>query len=351
MRVRIAACAATCAAVAATSGVAASAATGPPPPKAHGGAIVSLFASGLKNPTSFAWGDGAMFAGDSGDSRKIPNGGVDIIANGIATTVPNSPIFVGGMAFHHGALYLSGGFLKGKVPVWQIQRWSHFTGTDFTKRKVIYTAPKGFQGFNGIAFAPNGRLLVGADAGLLDGNDHGPASTSPFVYDILSMSARGKHVRVFAKGIRQPWQMAFAPGWRAPFVSDLGQDGPKSVAKLGPPDFVLHVHRGDNYGFPKCNWLKPRACRGDAEPFKMFPPHSDIMGLAVMGHTLYMGSFLGPKLKGGALYKMSIHGGRVKPVVTGFPAATDALAAHRGDLYVGGSGRGPNSGVVYQVKP
>jgi glucose/arabinose dehydrogenase len=349
MRVRIAACAASCAAVAATTAVTAGAATAPPAPKAHGGATVSLFASGLKNPTSFAWGDGAMFAGDSGSSEQVPNGGVDIVARGSSTTVPNGPIFVGGMAFHHGALYLSGGFLKGKMPVWQIQKWSGFTGTDFTKRTVVYTAPKGFQGFNGIAFAPNGRLLVGVDTGLLNGNDHGPASTSPFLYDILSMTARGKDVKVFAKGIRQPWQMAFAPGSRSPFVSDLGQDGPKRVAKLGPPDFVLKVHRGDNYGFPKCNWTNPKACRSATRPFKMFPPHRDIMGLAVIRHTLYMTSFLGPKGKGGALYKMSIHGGRVKPVVTGFPIATDALAAHGGKLYVGGSFKG--AGSVYQVTP
>lgn len=350
MRVRIAACAATCAAAVATTGVAAEAAAGPPAPKTHGGATVSLYATGLKNPTSFAWGDGAMFAGDAGNSETVPNGGVDIIANGTSTTVPNSPIFVGGMAFHRGALYLSGGFLKGKMPVWQIQKWSHFTGTDFAKRKVLYTAPRGFQGFNGIAFAPNGRLLVGVDTGLLNHNDHGPASTSPFLYKILSMRANGKDVKVFASGIRQPWQMAFAPGSRAPFVSNLGQDGPKKIAKMGPPDFVLKVHQGDNYGFPRCNWLKPKACRGYAKPFKMFPPHADIMGLAVMRHTLYMGSFLGSKGKGGALYKMSIHGGKVKPVVTGFPAATDALAKHGGKLYVGGSTR-TGAGVVYQVTP
>ena len=350
MRVRIAACAATCAAVVGTMGVAASAATAPPAPVAHGGASVKLFATGLKNPTSFAWGDGAMFAGDSGSSQTLPDGGVDIIANGTATTVPNGPIFVGGMAWHHGALYLSDAYLVGRAPVFRIERWSGFTGTDFSVRKVLYTAPKRFEGFNGIAFAPGGRLLVGVDLGLLNHNDHGPASTSPFVYDILSMRPNGTHVNVFAKGIRQPWQMAFAPGARAPFVSDLGQDGPKAIAKLGPPDFVLKVHRGDNYGFPACNRVKGHSrCTGDAKPFKMFSPHTDIMGLAVMRHTLYMGSFLGATGKGGALYKMSIHGGKVKPVVTGFPAATDALASHGGVLYVGGSSKA--GGVVYQVKP
>lgn len=57
-------------------GMAASAtAAGPPPPKAYKGAKVSLYAKGLNNPTSFAWGKGAMFAGDSGNSERPPTVG------------------------------------------------------------------------------------------------------------------------------------------------------------------------------------------------------------------------------------------------------------------------------------
>jgi glucose/arabinose dehydrogenase len=330
-------------------GVAASAATGPPPPKTHGGATATLYATGLKNPTSFAWGDGAMFAGDSGSEGKTPNGGLYVVANGTVTEIPNGPVFVAGLAWRHGALYMSAAFVVNGAPSFQIVKWSGFTGSDFTTRKTIYTAPRGFEGFNGLAFSPTGRLLVGVDAGLLNHNDHGPASTSPFLYDILSMQPNGRDVNVYASGIRQPWQMAFAPGAHAPFVSDLGQDGPKKVLKAGPPDFLLKVHRGDNYGFPKCNHTPLGNCKGDTKPFKMFPPHTDVMGLAVMGKTLYFGSFLGPKGKGGALYKMSIHGGKAKPVVTGFPLATDALAAHGGFLYVGGSNK--TGGEIYQVKP
>jgi hypothetical protein len=81
----------------------------------------------------------------------------------------------------------------------------------------------------------------------------------------------------------------------------------------------------------------------------MFSPHTDVMGLAVMGKTLYFGSFLGKSGKAGSLYSMSIKGGKASPVVTNFPIATDALAANGGYLYVGGSG--PSGGVVYQVKP
>ena len=330
--------------------VSAQAATAPPAPKPHGGAKVSLYATGLKNVTSMAWGDGAMFAGDAGNSQKLPNGGVYVIAKGHAREIPNGPAFVGGMTWHAGALYLSDAVFTPTGPAFQIERWSGFTGSTFTTRTVLYTAPAGFQGFNGLAFGPDGRIYVGVDTGLLNANDHGPATTSPYLYDILSMTGAGQDVQVFASGIRQPWQMAFAPGSADPYVSDLGQDGPAAVAALHPRDFVLHVKAGENYGFPNCNYTAGSACTGAPAPFLSFRPHSDIMGLAIIGRTLYMGSFMGLGAKGGgALFATSLHGGKVRTIVTGFPEATDALAAHGGALYVGGSAG--KTGAIYRVRP
>jgi glucose/arabinose dehydrogenase len=330
-------------------GAAVASAAGGPVPKTFGGAKVSLFASGLRNPTSFAFGDGAVFAGDSGNSEKVPNGGVYVLKGGTATEIPNSPIFVGGMQFHNGVLYMSAATLGAAGPQFQILAWSGWNGTTFTTRKAIYTAPAKFQGFDGIAFGPDGRLYVGADTGLLNNNDHGPATLSPYLYDILSMNTSGSALKVFATGIRQPWQMAFAPGSSSPFVSDLGQDGPKSVKN--PPDFLLKVKQGQNYGFPGCSHTTGSPCTGFAKPFETFAPHTDIMGVAIIGRTLYLGSYGGIGGQGGgALFSTPIGGGTVKSVVTGFPIATDALAAHGGFLYVGGS-TGKGAGYVYRVKP
>jgi hypothetical protein len=333
---------------AAAVGGGASVASAASSPKAFGGAKVSLFASGLKNPTSFAFGDGAVFAGDSGSEGKVPNGGVYVLNDGTATEIPKSPAFVAGMEFHDGWLYMSGAVIGPKGPEFQILAWRGWNGKTFTTRKVIYTAPAKFQGFDGLAFGPDGRLYVGVNAGLLNNNDHGPASLSPYLYDILSMSASGKSLKVFASGIRQPWQMAFAPGSSSPFVSDLGQDGPKSVKN--PPDFVLKVSQGQNYGFPTCNRTAHSICGSYAKPFGTFIPHSDIMGVAVSGGKLYLGSFVGMGGHGGgSVYEMPIGGGQPKPVVTGFKEATDALAANDGSLYVGGST--DKGGFVYLVKP
>jgi len=333
-----------------TAGVvasAASAASGPPPlPKGVGGAKVQLVASGLQTPTSFAFGAGTLFEGDGGsETAKPPNGGVFAIKGGKGTLIPGSPQFVAGLAWHKGSLYVSGGTVTGPTSArWQLLKWSGWNGTTFTKRRVVYTAPKKFQGFNGIAFGADGRLYVGVDVGLLNGNDHGPAKT-PFVYDILSIKTNGKGLKVFATGIRQPWQFAFPKGSSSPFVSDLGQDkGAKN-----PPDFVLRVHQGDAYGFPSCNWIVPSKCTGLTKPFQRFGPHTDIMGLAIIGKRLYMTSFLGATGKGpgGEVLSMPLKGGTATPVVTGFVAPTVGLGVHGKSLYVGEVG----TGLVFKVTP
>jgi glucose/arabinose dehydrogenase len=347
MRGRTAALAAASVVTAGVVASAASAAQGPPPPPTGvGGAKVQLLASGLHTPTSFAFGAGTLFEGDGGsETAKPPNGGVFAIKGGTGTLISGSPQFVAGLAWHQGALYVSGGFVTGPTSAkWQLLKWSGWNGKTFSKHQVLYTAPKTFQGFNGIAFGANGRLYVGVDVGLLNGNDHGPSSTSPFVYDILSFKANGKDRKVFATGIRQPWQFAFPQGSSSPFVSDLGQDkGAKN-----PPDFVLRVKQGDDYGFPACNQLVASKCQGFTKPFQQFSPHTDIMGLAIIGKTLYMTSFLGTKAphKAGEVLSMPLGGGPVKTVVKGFVAPTVGLGVHGGSLYVG-----ELTGQVFKVTP
>jgi glucose/arabinose dehydrogenase len=324
----------------------ATAAGPPPPPKAANGAKVTQVAigGGLHTPTAFAFGNGQIYEADGGEeTSKVPNGAVYVLKNGTGVKIANSPIFASGLAFRRGALYVAGAWLGASGPVFSIQKWTGWNNTTntFAKQSTIYNAPKGFQGFNGLAFGPDGRLYVGVDVGLLNGNDHGPAK-SPYVYDILSMKPNGKGLKVFASGMRQPWQMAFAPGSKSPLVSVLGQDkGAKT-----PPDFILKVHQGDNYGFPKCNWTKVAVCKGYTKPFEMFSPHTDIMGMAIIGSKLYVTSFLGTNGKAGEVLSMPLKGGKLKPVLTGFVAPTVGLGVHGKTLYVG-----ELTGQVFSVNP
>ncbi|HEX3824098.1 MAG TPA: hypothetical protein VHV79_06520 [Mycobacteriales bacterium] len=327
------------------SGVAAHAGSGPPPPTATNGQKVHLVASGLKTPTSFAFGDGAVFEGDGGtEGSAPPNGGVYLLKDGKASEVPGSPGFVAGLAWHHGALYVSGGVASANGFSWRLFKWSGWNGRRFKTQRTIFTAAsKRFDGFNGLGFGANGRLYVGVDVGITDGNDHGSASTSPHVYQILSFTPNGKHHDVFARGIRQPWQLAFPARSNSPYVTDLGQD----TGATNPPDFVLRVKAGQNYGFPKCNRSAAKACAGYAKPWRKFRPHSDLMGIGLLGQHLYLSSFQGPTGNGpgGEIFSLSLKSRTLKPLITGFVAPTVGLGVHGDQLYVG-----ELTGQVFRVK-
>ena len=316
------------------SGLAASAAAAQPLPTASNGQPVTLVASGLGTPTSFAFGGGAVFEGDGGNSPGIPNGGVFLLRGGTATLLPDSPQFVAGLAWHDNALYISGGKLTANGIAWVLLRWSGWNGTSFNSRQLLYTAPPGFDGFNGIAFGANGRLYVGVDVGLTDGNDHGPASLTPYLYDILTFNQLGGDLHVFATGIRQPWQMAFLPGSNDPFVSDLGQDD----GAINPDDSLLLVKEGQNYGFPNTT---PQA--SGTPVFQSFSPHTDVMGVAIFGSHIYLSEFgvSSPP----QVVTIPLTGGTPYPLLTGFVAPIVGLGIHNDRLYVG-----ELTGDVYSVR-
>src|SRR5439155_14597282 len=123
-----------------------------------------------------------------------------------------------------------------------------------------------------------------------------------------------------------PWQMVFHGHWPAPFVSDLGQDqGAKN-----PPDFVLRVKGGQDYGFPKCNWTNPKACKGYAKPFRSFPAHTDVMGLGIAGKRLYMSEFVAGPQGTGLVVSMPLSGkGKPKTLLTGFSAPVVGLGVYQ----------------------
>ncbi len=321
---------------------AATAAGPPPPPTSTNGNPVQQVASGLGTPTSFAFGGGAAFEGDAGSNQSgPPNGGVFLLKNGSATKLHGSPNFVAGLAWRAGTLYVSSGSVTKTGFKFQILAWSGWNGATFAKQKAIYTASKKFDGFNGLAFGPDGRLYVGVDLGVTDNNDHGPGGATPYLYDILSMRTDGGGLKVFASGIRQPWQLVFPAGSSSPFVSDLGQDkGAKN-----PPDFLLRVRAGQNYGFPKCNRTKPAACRGYAKPFKLFTAHTNVMGLGIIGNRLYMSEFTGNTGKSGLVVSMPLTGGTPKVLLTGFVAPVVGLATNDRYVYVG-----ELTGQVFRVK-
>ena len=266
----------------------------PPPPKSANGHPVQLVASGLSTPTSFAFGGGNVFEGDGGariehgpERRRV------LLKNGTATKLAGSPPFVAGLAWHKGALYVSGGGSPRNGPTWQLLEVERLERQDQSSptRSALHRA----QEVRGLQ---RPRLRGGRPAvrrrrpGLTNGNDHGPSTLSPYLYDILSFNPNGKGLKVFATGMRQPWQFAFPPGRR--LRSSL------TSARTRAPRTRPTSSSGSStarHGFPPCNRTEASKCKGFAKPFSSSGPtpndgpghhrqavHDLVQGLGAKGH-------------------------------------------------------------------
>lgn len=319
------------AAVASLAIVAASGAAGPPLPKASNGNPVQVVATGVPTPTAFAFHGSTVFAGSGPNEQTNGPGGLFTVADGKATKVPKTPPIVFGLAWRSNKLYVSTG------PT--IVAYSGWNGTRFGKQKVVYASKeKGFPGFNGLAFGPEGRLYAGL--ALNPKYDH---SADPFKpsQSVVSMTAGGKDFKVVAEGLRQPFQLAFPKGSKYPYVTVLAQDkGGKA-----PNDEIVVAEPGQNYGFPTCTWILPlqeKQCEGMDEPAIFLPPHSSPMGIGTIGKTLYV-SLFGGTGKGPEVVEMSTKG-QPRPLLTGFAAPVIALGVDHGSIYVGDL-----TGSIYKV--
>jgi hypothetical protein len=324
-------------------------AAGPPMPTPAKGATLQQVATGVTTPTAFAFGGGNVFVSDgtlpNGPTGPF-NGGVYVLKGSVAVKLAGSPVASFGVVWHKGKLYVSAINMGPKGPIGELLAWSGWNGLTFTTQKVLYTAPAGIL-LNGLAFGADGRLYSGVDVGVT--NDHGPKKG--LLYDLLSFNAAGKRMKVFATGMRQPWQLAFPSGSSSPFVTDLGQDAPKSVY-MKVPDFVLRVHKGQNYGFPKCNWIHVTKCTPYAAPLKFLPPHTDPGGLGIIGKRIYLSEF--GFVRTAKVQSMRLTGGHLKTLLTGFAhEAFIGLEAHAGWVYVGEAAppTAPGTGRVFRVKP
>jgi glucose/arabinose dehydrogenase len=193
--------------------------------------------------------------------------------------------------------------------------------------RTIYAGPAGFTGFSGLGFGADGRLYAGVELAVT--NDHSPSS-APYAFDVLSFNAAGGDLRVVARGLRQPFQMAFPPRSSAPFVSVLGQDQDPE----NPPDYIVRIRPGENFGFPGCNWITPAPCRGFTRPLALLPPHASPMGLGVFRARLYMALYGGVGA-GPEVASMPLAGGRLRPLLIGFAQPIVALGIHGDQLFVG----------------
>lgn len=303
----------------------------PPPPKAANGAKVVTVAQGVPTPTQFAFARGAVFAAAAGAEDGSTPGGVFLLKGGRAAYVKGTPRMAFGVAWSRGTLYISSG------P--SIYAGTGWNGKRFAAVKKVFTAPRGFTGFNGIAIGPDDRIYAGVSM-----SERGDARkvNAPFAQSIVSLTTDGRDLRSVATGLRQAWMLTFAPGATAPLATALGQE---NLGRKQPPDYVIEAEEGQDYGFPACNWSKPDACADFARPISLLPAHSSPMGIGVIGSKIYLALFTGTG-KGPQVVSVPLAGGnKTTPLLTRFAAPVVALGTHGGFVYAGDV-----TGAVYRVK-
>jgi glucose/arabinose dehydrogenase len=305
---------------------AAAQAQGPPPPTAVTGANVQTVApaGSVQSPVAFAFGAGKVFVASGGNEQNGSGGGVYVAGAGKATLVPNSPKIVFGLVWHKGTLYVSGDQ--------KLYAYTGWNGTRFAKRTLLFKGPKHFSGFGGLNFH-HGRVYAGVAISNFKYDSR--KSPQPYAQSVVTLKPDGSDIRVVAHGLREPWQMTFVKGIHDPFVSVLAQDNLKVV-----PDYIIRAREGQNYGFPKCNWTKPKACKPFATPYLLLEPHASPMGIGSIGKTIYVALFGKQEVD-----RFKVGGGKPKAFLKGFVAPVTGLGIKNGWVY-----SGDLTGAIYRVK-
>ena len=202
------------------------------------GFVGEVWLEGIRNPTAFAWDeqDRLYIATQGGDILRVndavtgePPTDVVAIAGGIS--------FPLGLAFFDEALYISS---RGKI--------TRLTDDDGdgdpeTLHPIISGLPAGQHQNNGPAIGPDGKLYVpiGSTCDVCVEEDERNATVMRFNLD-------GSNPEVYARGLRNVYQLAFHPEDGTLWAADNGRD---DLGYAVPEELNLIVEGGD-YGWPNC---------------------------------------------------------------------------------------------------
>ena len=230
------------------------------------GLAATVYATGLPTASAFALdARGRLWVATSAasDHRKdavyvIPRAGARPVK---VVTGVRGPL---GLTWYRERLYVAS--------IGRVQAFSGLHGTRFAQRTTILAEPAGHGWNNSIVPAPDGRLVMSISSAC----DH-CASKSRWSATIVSFRPDGSDVRVFAKGIRAGYGLAFYPGASDLLVSMNQRD---DLGARTPGDWLANVAEGDDWRFPECYGQGGAACSGVRGP----------LGLTWYRDSLYVAS-------------------------------------------------------------
>jgi glucose/arabinose dehydrogenase len=296
------------------------------------GFVAELYATGLERPTALAFGpDGLLYATqESGEIVGVGRGSSAprVLARGFAT--PLGLTWVGSTLYVSAQGYVSRLTVRGRRVV--------------SRRKIVRGLPFGRHQQDTIVFGPDGRLYLGSGTTCDVCREKDRRSGA-----ILSFRPDGSDLRVVARGLRNPFGLAFRGDTL--YASDNARD---DLGETEPAETVVVIKPGAHYGWPDC-WASWRLrklqgkCRGVTPPLAYLEPHSSANSLALWRGALFVaewGQYLSERW-GRKLVRVDLASGRSSTFADGFDHPLGlAVEPRAGGLLVGDWGRG----LVYRIR-
>jgi glucose/arabinose dehydrogenase len=236
----------------------------------------NVYATGLVHASAFAfdaqgrlWVATAAFSDDGSDVvAMVPQPGATPVT---VLTDAHTPL---GLLWLGDELYVAS---KGGVDA-----YATFDGSSFATHRTVVALATDVGEVNGLALAPDGRVLLGVSAPC----DH-CVPTDPDSGAILSFRPDGTDLRVYASGIRAPIALVFRPDTAELYVTMNHRD---DLGDATPGDWLALVAEGQNWGFPDCWGQGGAACVDVPQPVAALDPHAALSGLAIV--TAQLGTAL-----------------------------------------------------------
>ena len=301
---------------------------------------VSTFVAGLEHPTAMAWGpDNRLYVTeDTGLVVVAPRGSrkPQVVARKLRTPL--------GLVWQEQTLFVSE---QGRLTRFTLQG-SALTG----RHAVVRGLPFGLHQQDNVVLGADGRLYLGNGSTCDVCRERNRRSAA-----VLSLRPDGSDLRIVARGLRNPFGLAFQPGTGRLYASVNGQDKLGTKQRPEPAETVVVVRKGAFYGWPRCwpSFEKRRLtgrCQGVRPPVAYLEPHSSADGLAFWRGDLFValwGEYLSAR-HGRTVMRIRLGPGGRATRITKFASGFDhplALAVDpNGGLLVGDWGRG----VIYRIQ-
>ena len=239
------------------------------------GVKLERYARGIPNPSNLAFdARGRLWATSAGVQAAAADGVWLVPRRGARPRQVAGGLFSAlGLTWHRGELYVSHIVPHATFAprhTGRVVAYSGFDGRRFRRSRVVVDGlPAGRHRPDSIVAGPGGRLYLG-----IGSESDNRRSSSPLAGAVVSFRPRGGGLRVEARGLRNPYGLAVAPGGKRLIVSEHGRD---DLGLHAPPEEVNLVDPAGPprwYGFPECWGQGGTPCRGAVAAIARLAPHS-----------------------------------------------------------------------------